>query len=494
MNTINLVQNNSIQDKIKPKQTNSTSNIKKLNLFQNNLQNNDIYSAKHLSHVNLNVSQVNNSQNNYIANSVQNKNLMRRITKDECSANNDSFQQLKEETYNLPYNKNNNKEITLDHLRYGNNSFISSMPQTSNSQQINRPLFSKLENLSINAQAERRTRQNNNLNKNISDSYSAFQSFSNNNLSQINSKQIFEMSFESSHLNSDLKLVSEDKYEINSSYNNPIKTIKASIISPTSDTSSMRNKQLLNSNKSPLLSSSNTKYKIRPFTQYACITLTDNNTNNKNNLSTASIDISHTNNKSNKTSIKTISLCSQTPNNHIRNRTSEVKGSNRSLSNSKVVQVETSMELKQNIKFDRKKLFSMSIRPLGFILSMLSQEDFLKVFYINSSFKKKILEMLILNIKIIINDFKTAYRRMLRLDNCILEINRQKEIKINVILLFSLFNEKLNETSVAIGYSSKYLCDKESYKNNFRFDVRGKGPLSFWVMREYTNVSFKYNL
>ena len=489
MNANNLLYSNSTHDKIKPKQSNSTSNIKKFNLFQSNLQNNDIFSHKQLNHVQINIGQGgNSSHNNYISNSVQNKNLMKRITKDEWSANNDSFQQLKDEAYNLPFNKNQSKEITLDQLRYGNNSFISSMPQTSNSQQINRPLFSKLENLSFNAQAERRTRQNNNLNKNISDTYSAFQSFSNNNLSQINSKQVFELSFESSHLNSDLKLVNEERKDVNSSFNNPNKTIKGTIISPTNDINSIRNKQL-NSNKSPLLSSSNKKYKIRPFTQYACITLTDNSLSNKNNLSTTSIDIS-SKNKINQASIKTISLNSQSANNnHIRNRTLEVKGSNRSLSNSRVVQVETSMELKQSKKFDRKKLFSISIRPLGFILSMLSQEDFMKVFYINSSFKKKILEMLILNIKIIVNDFKTAYRRMLRLDNCILEINRQKEIKINVIFLFSLFNEKLNDTSVAIGYSSKYLCDKESYKNNFRFDIRGKGPLCFWVMREYTNVN-----
>lgn len=53
-------------------------------------------------------------------------------------------------------------------------------------------------------------------------------------------------------------------------------------------------------------------------------------------------------------------------------------------------------------------------------------------------------------------------------------------------IVSKISSKQLEGQTVKLAYQSRYM-DKETLKNIFKFDVKAKGPLSYWLMREYTD-------
>ena len=58
-----------------------------------------------------------------------------------------------------------------------------------------------------------------------------------------------------------------------------------------------------------------------------------------------------------------------------------------------------------------------------------------------------------------------------------------------MVLQAKIISKKIEDKTVCICSINKYHLDSNSYKNIYKFDVKKPGPLSLWIMREYTNVS-----
>ena len=89
--------------------------------------------------------------------------------------------------------------------------------------------------------------------------------------------------------------------------------------------------------------------------------------------------------------------------------------------------------------------------------------------------------------------FDNLYLKQLKSENRMIIFNKYKRnkrghLQISLIIKAKIISDKFKDKTVSIGYKSKFPSDKEKLKNVFRFDVRAPGPLSFWVMREYTYV------
>lgn len=172
-------------------------------------------------------------------------------------------------------------------------------------------------------------------------------------------------------------------------------------------------------------------------------------------------------------------------------------------------------EKKQNVSkiVSSERIIKMQTKPFSLIITALNPNELYSLYSCNKLVKNKVIELILVSCKLINSEFKSCYRKMLRLESTSVEISKvgaqntksqQKGSKsnlfhldINLVLVFGLIgiaNINCSQTTnldstIAIGYSSKYFCDKESYKNNFRFEVLSKGPMTFWAMKEYTNVS-----
>jgi hypothetical protein len=132
------------------------------------------------------------------------------------------------------------------------------------------------------------------------------------------------------------------------------------------------------------------------------------------------------------------------------------------------------------------------------ILYLLNSSDLLSLFSTNKHIKNKIVQSMIEYSLFFISCFEKQYVRFLK--NCNENIlivsvhkrNFKKCLKINLAIRSKIVADSLVDKSVTIGYSYKFPQDKILLKNYFKFDVEGPRPLSFWIMREYTNVNIIY--
>jgi hypothetical protein len=145
-------------------------------------------------------------------------------------------------------------------------------------------------------------------------------------------------------------------------------------------------------------------------------------------------------------------------------------------------------------KIDYEKFKNIHKQAFINMLYFLNSSDMLSLFWTNKNLKSKVLEVMIDYSLFFISSFEKQYVRYLK--NCnenILAVsihkrNSKKCLKINLIIRSKIIADSLIDKSVTIGYNYKFPEDKIMLKNYFKFDVEGPRPLSFWIMREYTNV------
>lgn len=140
-----------------------------------------------------------------------------------------------------------------------------------------------------------------------------------------------------------------------------------------------------------------------------------------------------------------------------------------------------------------------SLKPQAFlnIIYFFTPNDILHMFTLNKEIKLKVVDLFKDLCKILVQSYRKQYLTNLNLEGSLLQFvktkkNKRLHLQINLILKSKIVSEKLIDKSVAIGYKSHYLCDKENFQNVFKFDVVKPGPISFWIMREYTTVSFYF--
>jgi hypothetical protein len=148
------------------------------------------------------------------------------------------------------------------------------------------------------------------------------------------------------------------------------------------------------------------------------------------------------------------------------------------------------------LKINYEKFLNLNPNHFLLIFSYFETHDLFHIINISGEIKSRIIEIIKQYSNYIIGEFERKYLRMFKLDKKFLIFKKSKKnkrghLKINLVLKSKIISESLKDKSITIGYKCKYPCDKESLRNVFKFDVRSPGPLSFWIMREYTNVSFK---
>lgn len=259
--------------------------------------------------------------------------------------------------------------------------------------------------------------------------------------------------------------------------------------------------------------SENTNNAIRT-TNTATLSLVTSNSQSKNPTPTISSKKLQANPSLLKSKIASTSLLSKAGENN------SIKNTKRISCKSAISRDETtpSKNLQDKKQFTQKpinpeRITKIQSKPFSLIITGLNSNELFSFYSCNKSIKSKMIDFIMINSKLILSEFKSCYRKMLKLESTKVEISKVGaglnksqpktsksnlyHLDINLVLVFELIgaanisNNQVNmDSTVAIGYSSKYYCDKESYKNNFRFEVLSKGPLIFWAMKEYTNVSY----
>lgn len=145
------------------------------------------------------------------------------------------------------------------------------------------------------------------------------------------------------------------------------------------------------------------------------------------------------------------------------------------------------------IKIDYGKFVALKNKTFFQVLQFFDTNDLFHLVNINKAIKNKLINIISDFSKLIITEFEKKYIRILKIDKKTIIFKKSKKnkrghLKINLVLISKIFSDTLKNKSVGIGYKCKFPCDKEYLKNIYKFDVISPGPISFWVMREYTNV------
>lgn len=146
-----------------------------------------------------------------------------------------------------------------------------------------------------------------------------------------------------------------------------------------------------------------------------------------------------------------------------------------------------------NQKMGYSKFKNLRNEVLYNILNYFNTNDIYAVMNMNSYMKHKILAILTDYSRVICKEFEKKLSKNFILKNSQILItnvkkNRKLYSKINLVLKLQITDTSLKNKTVILGYLNKYYGEADCLKNFFRFDVRGPGPISFWVMREYTSV------
>jgi hypothetical protein len=149
------------------------------------------------------------------------------------------------------------------------------------------------------------------------------------------------------------------------------------------------------------------------------------------------------------------------------------------------------------VNLNYKKFMGMKKESFMNLLYFFNNTDLTSLLAINRAIKFSIVNFILEKCEEVVQNFNNCYLRYLRTDknkNTVILSRTYKDktstpnTNINLIIHAQITSNKLFDKTVNIGYKSKFQCDKESFKNIMRFDVKQTGPLSFWVMRELTLV------
>jgi len=148
-----------------------------------------------------------------------------------------------------------------------------------------------------------------------------------------------------------------------------------------------------------------------------------------------------------------------------------------------------------NQKMGYSKFKNLSNEIFINILNYFNTYDIYAVMNMNSYMKHKIIAILTDSSRVICNEFEKKFNKNFLLKNSQILItnvkkNRKLYSNINLVLKFQIVDTSLKNKTIILGFLNKYYGETNCLKNFFRFDVRIPGPISFWVMREYTSVIY----
>ncbi len=175
--------------------------------------------------------------------------------------------------------------------------------------------------------------------------------------------------------------------------------------------------------------------------------------------------------------------------NNIEDKINKLK---RKISSSKSVIL---IEQKPLVKLNYNKFNSLKKRSFLNLIDFQSPVELCSLYNSNKNIRYKILNILRELCGDIIANFNSTYLRKIRSNKnenmiCINTIKKKEGNTISIYLTIkgTIMSNDLLSNCISIGFKSKFPCDSESYNNIIRFDVKNPGPLSFWIMREYTTV------
>ena len=427
----------------------------------------NVNAHKLVSNNNKNVSSVlNNTNNNIILNNFNNKSKVNNINQNN-SATSPNFK-----------SSNKQKNITKNSIKTNYNQYISKTKQemkkhnSNNETSVDKKNDSSLETVHY-SKATNKCKVNKNIYNN-DNNYKILKKEEDYNYPlSINKSNIINNSFKNK-----LIIRNNDVLKINK---NNILTNTSSFI----DNSTKLNEQISNKNNDnnfiKIKSPSNNNNNIINLVNKQNITRKIKSSNNVNNTRIKKIytnnnqDKGKTNNNSSTIKIRKIEKCVKTATKIINKQSYFLKS--------------------------KDKLLNLDKKFITKIISYLSNKEYYSLVCSNKAVKKIVIDncLLIAN-KYIISSFNSVYNKYLSLIGCKLMLSyylKEKDnscLNVSVVIYFKANSELLFNTTVAIAYSSKYDCDKDLHKNNIRFDVLNKGPLTYWCMREYTSVRSYNNI
>ena len=131
------------------------------------------------------------------------------------------------------------------------------------------------------------------------------------------------------------------------------------------------------------------------------------------------------------------------------------------------------------------------------ILQFFNSSDLTGIIFMNKFMKNKILSIFTEYGKHIKKNFENKFSDFFLLKKSFISLKQISNkrrlinlININLIIQFQINDTSLKNKSLILGYFSNFFGEIENMKNFFLFDIRPNGPLSYWIMREYTSVNF----
>ncbi len=161
----------------------------------------------------------------------------------------------------------------------------------------------------------------------------------------------------------------------------------------------------------------------------------------------------------------------------------------------KIKGIKTQIIEAENIKLNYQRFSKLDLKVFNNLLYFFDAIDLFQLMKINKEIKQKFLDVFKNYSLKICQQFDNTYMRQLKSEQRILTLDKYKRnkrghLKISLIIKAKIISDKFKDKTVCIGYKAKFPSDKEKLKNIFKFDVRAPGPLSFWIMREYTYVNY----
>lgn len=161
----------------------------------------------------------------------------------------------------------------------------------------------------------------------------------------------------------------------------------------------------------------------------------------------------------------------------------------------KIKGIKTQIIEAENIKLDYQRFSKLDLKVFNILLYFFDAIDLFQLMNLNKEIKQKFLDIFKNYSQKICQQFDNTYMRQLKSEHRLITFDKYKRnkrghLKISLIIKAKIISDKWKDKTVCIGYKAKYPNDKEKLKNVFKFDVRAPGPLSFWIMREYTYVNY----
>lgn len=173
---------------------------------------------------------------------------------------------------------------------------------------------------------------------------------------------------------------------------------------------------------------------------------------------------------------------------------------NMKINNPSLINQINSNPILQNIDIKKYKMSATRLLTLNYIskitiINFLDSKDYYSFALSSQSFFNILIDYFKVFCRKIVDSFNSEYKRQLHCAKPKMIVNKVKDIRgkkllISLIIKAEIFSVKLINSTVSLGYLSKYYTDKISHSNVFKFDVLENNKVGeYWLLREYTSVS-----